>query len=357
MGGDHGLSVTIPAVLQAAQKLPDAHFILVGFKDQIEAALRSATVPNASQFEVLHASEVVTMDDSVEVALRRKKDSSMKVAINCIKQGQADACVSAGNTGALMAISRFVLKMLDGIDRPAIATLLPNQKGTGTTVLDLGANVDCSAKNLMEFAIMGSALAQSIDGLSNPSVGLLNVGEEAIKGNETVKQASQLLQRSNLNFIGNVEGDDIFTGKSDVIVCDGFVGNSVLKSIEGVSRLVNNVMKTEFKRNIFSKLLAILSLPVLKNIRGRLDNRRYNGASLLGLRGVVIKSHGSADVLSFACAIERAYEAVSHNLLAKISNSVQHINQMVHADATAANAPEQTSTPVASSHAAPDSIS
>ena len=328
MGGDSGLAVTIPGTVDVANRYPDTHFLLVGLIDQIEAALDRAKPNDRSQFEIISATEVVTMDDPVEVALRRKKDSSMRVAISCVKNAQADACVSSGNTGALMALSRFILKMLPGIDRPAIATALPNAKGGGTTVLDLGANVDCSAEHLLEFGIMGSALVQAIDHVEAPTVGILNIGQEDIKGNDQVKQAAQLLKASHLNFYGNVEGDDIFKGTTDVIVCDGFVGNAVLKAIEGTAKMIFSQIKGEFKRSLFSKFAALLSIPVFGRLRQRLDNRRYNGAALLGLRGIVFKSHGSADSFAFACAVERARGAVESNLLNKIIHSVDRSNAL-----------------------------
>ena len=267
------------------------------------------------------------MDDPVEVALRRKKDSSMRLAAQAVKDGDADACISAGNTGAWMAISRYVLKTLDGIDRPAIATALPNQKGGATTMLDLGANVDCTAEHLLQFAIMGTALAQADDPAIKPSVGLLNIGEEAIKGNEVVKQAAELLKASNLNFYGNVEGDDIFKGTVDVIVCDGFVGNVVLKSVEGLAKMLASMIRHEFTRNPFTKLAGLIAKPVLNRFRQRVDNRRYNGAALLGLRGVVIKSHGSADAYAFGCALQRARDAVASGLLDRTAQSIAQLTR------------------------------
>ena len=267
------------------------------------------------------------MDDPVEVALRRKKDSSMRLAAQAVKDGDADACISAGNTGAWMAISRYVLKTLDGIDRPAIATALPNQKGGATTMLDLGANVDCTAEHLLQFAIMGTALAQADDPAIKPSVGLLNIGEEAIKGNEVVKQAAELLKASNLNFYGNVEGDDIFKGTVDVIVCDGFVGNVVLKSVEGLAKMLASMIRHEFTRNPFTKLAGLIAKPVLNRFRQRVDNRRYNGAALLGLRGVVIKSHGSADAYAFGCALLRARDAVASGLLDRTAQSIAQLTR------------------------------
>ena len=267
------------------------------------------------------------MDDPVEVALRRKKDSSMRVAAQLVKDGLADACVSAGNTGAWMAISRYVLKTLDGIDRPAIATFLPNQTGGATIMLDLGANVDCTAEHLFQFAIMGIALAQANASGQQPSVGLLNIGEEVIKGNDVVKQTADLLRTSNLNFYGNVEGNDIFKGTVDVVVCDGFVGNVVLKSAEGLARMLGSMIKEEFNRSWLTRLMGLTAMPVLSRFRRRVDNRQYNGAALLGLRGVVIKSHGSADVFGFSCALERASSAVSTGLLDRITASIAQMNQ------------------------------
>ncbi|MDY0309111.1 MAG: phosphate acyltransferase PlsX [Castellaniella sp.] len=314
MGGDHGLPVTIPAAMAFAQACPDTRCLLVGD----EALIRQALLQNAAaagRFEILHASEVVTMHDSVEIALRRKKDSSMRVAAQAVKDGRADAAVSAGNTGAWMAISRYVLKTLDGIDRPAIATALPNQQGGSTTVLDLGANVDCTAEHLLQFGLMGAALVSAVDRRAQPSVGLLNIGEEVIKGNEVVKQAADLLRGSGLNFYGNVEGDDIFKGTVDVVVCDGFVGNAVLKSIEGLARMISVMMREEFRRTPFTMAAGLVAMPVLQRFRARVDNRRYNGAALLGLRGIVIKSHGSADAYAFGQALQRAREAVLNGLL------------------------------------------
>ncbi|MFV0283162.1 MAG: phosphate acyltransferase PlsX [Castellaniella sp.] len=314
MGGDHGLPVTVPAAMAFAQAHPDTRCLLVGDEAMIRQALQQ-NAASAGQFEILHASEVVTMHDSVEVALRRKKDSSMRVAAQAVKDGRADAAVSAGNTGAWMAISRYVLKTLDGIDRPAIATALPNQKGGATTVLDLGANVDCTAEHLLQFGLMGAALVSALDHRVQPSVGLLNIGEEVIKGNEVVKQAADLLRDSGLNFYGNVEGDDIFKGTVDVVVCDGFVGNVVLKSIEGLARMISAMMREEFRRNALTMAAGLVATPVLHRFRDRVDNRRYNGAALLGLRGIVIKSHGSADAYAYGQALQRAREAVLNSLL------------------------------------------
>lgn len=333
MGGDHGLSVTIPAVVNFARKHPDTHFLLAGHVDAIEQALAEEGVRGAGWYDVLPASEVVLMDDPVEVALRRKKDSSMRVAIQAVKDGWADACVSAGNTGALMAVSRYLLKTLDGIDRPAISTSIPNVKGGATTVLDLGANVDCTAEHLLQFAIMGTALVSALDQRRQPTVGLLNIGEEIIKGNEVVKQAAELLRNSGLNFYGNVEGDDICKGTVDVIVCDGFVGNVVLKSIEGVAKMVASMLRAEFTRDVFSMGAGVIARPVLTRLRDKVDNRRYNGAALLGLRGIVVKSHGSADAYAFGYALQRTREAVHNGLLAGTTQAITHLRERMQAAA------------------------
>jgi len=322
MGGDHGPGVTLPACRQFLDHHPEARLLLVGQ----QASLQGFSHDRAT---VVPASEVVTMDDPVEVALRRKKDSSMRVAIQQVKDGAAQAAVSAGNTGALMAIARYLLKTLDGIDRPAIATQLPHAKGGATTVLDLGANVDCTAEHLLQFAIMGAALSQAVDHRERPSVGLLNIGEEVIKGNEVVKEAAELLRNSPLNFYGNVEGNDIFKGTVDVVVCDGFVGNVVLKSVEGLAKMLSSVIREEFKRNLITLLAGAVAKPVLNRLRTRVDNRRYNGAALLGLRGVVIKSHGSADVYAYGFALQRAREAVVSKLLERTAQTVAQITKRV----------------------------
>jgi len=329
MGGDFGLPITIPAAIEFARQTTDTRLLLVGLPDAIEAALSEHRNVARDRFEIVAASEVVTMDDPVEVALRRKKDSSMRLAAQSVKDGRADACVSAGNTGAWMAISRYVLKTLDGIDRPAIATSIPNQTGRATTVLDLGANVDCSAEHLLQFAIMGAALSQAVDHRENPTVGLLNIGEEVIKGNEVVKEAAELLRGSPLNFYGNVEGNDIFKGTVDVVVCDGFVGNVVLKSVEGLAKMLSSIIREEFKRNLITLIAGAVAKPVLNRLRNRVDNRRYNGAALLGLRGVVIKSHGSADVYAFGFALQRAREAVVSKLLERTAQTVAQITKRV----------------------------
>jgi glycerol-3-phosphate acyltransferase PlsX len=319
MGGDHGPHVTVPAALEFQARLPDVDLVLVGLRDALEAELKARGAAAGPRLRVHATSEVVTMDEPPAQALRYKKDSSMRVAVNLVKNGEAHACVSAGNTGALMAISRFVLKTLAGIDRPAIATVLPNMRRGSTYVLDLGANVDCTAEHLLQFAIMGAMLVAAVEHKERPTVGLLNIGAEDIKGNEAVKLAAALLRESGLNFHGNVEGDDIYKGTVDVVVCDGFVGNVALKSSEGVAQLMAAVMREEFSRNPLTKLAALVAMPVIRAFRDRLDHRRYNGASLLGLRGIVIKSHGSADVLAFRHALERAVDEVRNNVPQRIA--------------------------------------
>jgi phosphate acyltransferase len=321
MGGDHGLGVTLPACRAFLDAQPLAQVLLVGLPE----ALGGFAHPRAS---VVAATEVVAMDDPLEVALRKKRDSSMRVAIEQVKSGAAQAAVSAGNTGALMAIARYVLKTLEGIDRPAIAAQMPNAKGGATMVLDMGANVDCTAEHLFQFAVMGSALVSVLNNNENPTVGLLNIGEEVIKGNEIIKKTGELLRSAaksgDLNFTGNVEGGDIFTGLTDIVVCDGFVGNVALKTSEGLATMIGGFLKTEFSRNIFTKTAAIMAYSVLKAFKSRVDHRRYNGAALLGLRGLVFKSHGSADAYAFEQALHKAFEAASHNLLDKVKERIAH---------------------------------
>jgi glycerol-3-phosphate acyltransferase PlsX len=322
MGGDHGPSVTVPAALACLQAHPELALILVGRTEPIEAALREAKVPDVlrSRLRVQLASEVVEMDEAPAQALRRKKDSSMRVAIDLVKAGEAAACVSAGNTGALMATARFVLSTLPGIDRPAIISAMPTMSGGQTWVLDLGANVDCTPQHLLQFGIMGASLVSSLEGKERPTVGLLNIGEESIKGNEAVKQAAELLRASDLNFIGNVEGDSIYRGVVDVVVCDGFVGNVMLKTAEGLVQMIRTALRDEFSRNPFRRLAALFALPVLNAFRRRFDHRRYNGATLVGLRGIVVKSHGSADAFAFEQAIHRAFEEARNGLLERIAS-------------------------------------
>ena len=331
MGGDHGAHVTVPAALEVLRRDSEVNIVLVGLSDVIEAELRVHRVKVDARLRVHHASEVVTMDDPPALALRNKKDSSMRVAINLVKSGEANACISAGNTGALMAISRFVLKMLPGIERPAIASVLPTMHGH-SLVLDLGANVDCSAQHLLQFGIMGAMLVAAVEHRERPTVGLLNIGEEDIKGNEVVKRAAELLRASGLNFHGNVEGDDIYKGTTDVVVCDGFVGNVALKTSEGLAKMIVDLLKQEFRRNIFTKMAGMAAAPVMHAFKKRIDSRRYNGASLLGLRGVVVKSHGGADVFAFEHAIAAAVEEVRNGVLRRITEQVSllHPEQQLH---------------------------
>ena len=326
MGGDHGITVTIPAAVEYLKQNPDDTVVLVGIPDAIETELRAIGVQAGPHLRIHPATEVVGMDESPQSALRGKKDSSMRVSINLIKSGEALACVSAGNTGALMATARYVLKTIPGIDRPAIASYLPTQSGQ-VCMLDLGANTDCSAEHLLQFALMGSTLVTALEHKPNPSIGLLNIGSEDIKGNEVVKQAAELIRVSDLNFYGNVEGNDIFKGTTDVVVCDGFVGNVALKTTEGLAQMLGGFLKEEFSRSIFTKLAALIAMPVLNAFKRRVDHRRYNGASLLGLKGIVVKSHGSADVLAFLCAIERAAEEARGGMLQHIH---EHIEKWHH---------------------------
>lgn len=321
MGGDHGPSVTVPAALEILTKHPVVKIILVGQNEVLQQALHKQRATISDRLAIHHASQTVEMDELPSQALRGKKDSSMRVAINLVKDGTADACVSAGNTGALMATARFVLKTLPGIDRPAIISALPTEKGQ-THVLDLGANVDTTAEHLFEFAVMGSVLTSAVENIERPTVALLNIGEEEIKGNDHVKEAARLISASNLNYIGFVEGDDIFSGAADVVVCDGFVGNVALKSTEGAARMIRHFMKQEFQRNVLTRMIAVVAMPVLKSLRRRIDPRRYNGASFVGLQGIVIKSHGNADTFAFANAINEALIEVEKNVPERIRNQL-----------------------------------
>ncbi len=325
MGGDHGPSVTLPACRSFLDAHPQAELILVGTPGALAPA---ASWQRCTQ---VHATEVVAMDDSIEIALRRKRDSSMRVALQQLKPegdvpAAAQACVSAGNTGALMAVARYLLKTLEGIDRPAIATVLPNRNDGYTTVLDLGANVDCTPEHLLQFAIMGGALVSAVDGKSEPLIGLLNIGEEMIKGSDTIKRTGELLRAAAaaglLRFHGNVEGNDIFKGTCDVVVCDGFVGNVLLKTSEGLASMLSEFIKQEFTRNVFTKAAAVVAMPVLNRFKARVDPRRYNGAALLGLRGLVFKSHGSADAFAFEQALGRAYDAARNRLLDRVHDRI-----------------------------------
>ncbi|MEQ1668027.1 MAG: phosphate acyltransferase PlsX, partial [Sulfuriferula sp.] len=307
---------------------PDLNIILVGVSDAISAQLAALKACADTRLRIHHASEVVGMDESPALAMRNKKDSSMRVAINLVKAGEAGACVSAGNTGALMATARFVLKMLPGIERPAIASELPTIKGR-TFVLDLGANVDCTAEHLLQFGIMGAMLVSALDQRDAPSVGLLNIGEEEIKGNDVVKQAAELLRHSGLNFYGNIEGDDIYKGTTDVVVCDGFVGNVALKTSEGLAKMISTMLREEFNRNVITKIAGLIALPVLKAFKKRVDPRRYNGATLLGLRGVVVKSHGGADRYAFEHAIRQAAREVQNNVQQRITEKMTALQKEV----------------------------
>ena len=330
MGGDHGPASTLPACQAFLEKHADVELVLVGSE--------SVLAPTRSWPRCHHvvATEVVTMDDPIEIALRRKRDSSMRVAIQQLRDGAqhpAHACVSAGNTGALMALSRFLLKTLDGIDRPAIAAVMPNRRGAYTTVLDLGANVDCSPEHLLQFAVMGSALVAAVEGRAEPTVGLLNIGEEAIKGSDVIKRASDVLRTAGaagqINFKGNVEGNDIYKGTVDVVVCDGFVGNVLLKTSEGLAAMLSEMIREEFTRGAFSKAAALVAMPVLNRFKRRVDPRRYNGAALLGLRGLVFKSHGSADAYAFEQALARAYDAARNRLLDRVHDRIGPAMQAV----------------------------
>jgi len=321
MGGDHGPSVTVPASLQFLEQRADSRVILVGLEGPLGAALAKTRSSAKDRISVHACTEVVAMDDPPAEALRRKKDSSMRVAINLVKDGEAQACVSAGNTGALMAIARFVLKTLPGIDRPAIASQLPTRKGV-TTALDLGANVNCTPAQLVQFAVMGSALATAVEGIERPTVGLLNIGEEDIKGNDVVKETAELLKSAPINFHGNVEGDDLYRGTTDVVVCDGFVGNVALKVSEGLVVMLYEFLRSEFTANPARKLAALMAMPALSAFKKRVDPRRYNGATLVGLKGVVVKSHGSADITGFMHALMKANAEVVGDVLSKIAREI-----------------------------------
>ncbi len=342
MGGDHGVGTTLPACRAFLDKHPQAELVLVGAAAAIEPA---RAWPRCT---LVAATEVVTMDDPVEVALRKKRDSSMRVALQQLKLGDgggAHVCVSAGNTGALMAVARYLLKTLEGIDRPAIATVMPNRRDGYTTVLDLGANVDCTPEHLLQFALLGSALVAAMDGKAEPTVGLLNIGEEAIKGSETIKRAGELLRAAgeagHIHFHGNVEGNDIFKGTVDIVVCDGFVGNVLLKTSEGLASMLGDFIKQEFTRNPLSRLAALLAMPVLQRFKRRMDHRRYNGAALLGLRGLVFKSHGSADAYAFEQALARAYDAARNRLLDRVQDRIGDTRQVGSTAPPAAGAPSE----------------
>lgn len=322
MGGDYGPTVTVPAAIAAVQAEPDLNLTLVGQKQILSDALAANGAPQNERLTIHHASEVVDMDESPAQALRKKKNSSMRVAINLVHDGHSQACVSAGNTGALMATARFVLKTLPGISRPAIVSRLPGLRGA-TYMLDLGANVDCSAGLLLQFGVMGSILVEHVQGISRPRVALLNIGVEDIKGNDTIKLAAELFRASNLNYQGFIEGDELYTGAVDVVVCDGFVGNVALKASEGLAQVITESLREEFKRNWWRQLSALFALPALNGLRRRFDPRRYNGATLIGLHGTVIKSHGGADALAFQTAISEAITEVRKQVTEKIIAELQ----------------------------------
>lgn len=324
MGGDYGVAITIPASLECLKSNPDLKLILVGDKDVLNQHLGENLTVYQDRLTIKHASQYVEMHESPSKALKNKKDSSMRVAINLVHEGHADACVSAGNTGALMATARFVLKMMPGIDRPGIISTLPSIFGH-THVLDLGANVDCTADHLFQFAVMGNEVVKAVENIENPRIGLLNIGEEEVKGNEQVKAAAKLLENSTLNYIGFVEGNSLNAGniKVDLIVCDGFVGNVALKSIEGAAKMIGSMLKESFSKSIFAKLAGLAAYPVLKSFKDRIDPRLYNGASFLGLKGLVIKSHGGADALAFKTAIQLAELEIKKDVIRKISEQVE----------------------------------
>ncbi len=323
-GGDHGPAVVVPAALRVLAEFDGLHVILVGERAQLERTVPSQGAAIRDRLSIRHASQTVAMDDLPSQALRTKKDSSMRVAVDLVKAGLADACVSAGNTGALMATARFVLRTLPGIDRPAIVSSLPTMRGH-THLLDLGANVDSTPGQLFQFAVMGSVLTNAVDNVAHPRVGLLNIGEEEMKGNQRVRETARLLAGSELNYVGFVEGDDIFRGTADVIVCDGFVGNVALKSSEGVAHMISHYLKQEFTGNFYGRIAALVARPVLNRLRRKIDPRRYNGASLVGLRGIVVKSHGGADVLAFSNAIREAVAEVQKNVPARISRLLESV--------------------------------
>lgn len=325
MGGDHGPPVIVPAAFQALEEQPELRLVLVGDRSILEREIAGHSSVHADRLSIVHASQQVRMDELPSQALRTKKDSSMRVAIDLVKRGDAHACVSAGNTGALMATARFVLKTLPGIDRPAIIAALPSVTGH-THVLDLGANVESTPRQLFQFAVMGSVLVNAVDNIPRPTVGLLNIGQEEMKGNESVKEAAQLLAASDIHYVGFVEGDDIYRGTANIVVCDGFVGNVALKSSEGVASMIAHFIRQEFRRNVWSRAAGLIAFPVLRAFRRRIDPREYNGASFVGLRGIVIKSHGSADVIAFSRAISEALAEIRKNVPKRIS---QHLESML----------------------------
>lgn len=326
MGGDHGPHVTVPSVIDYLRQDQETDIVLVGIRDAIEAELKTLDVTPGPRLRIHPASEVVGMDEPPALALRNKKDSSMRVSIELVKSGEAHACVSAGNTGALLATSRFVLKTIPGIDRPALAVILPTITGH-TYVLDLGANINCTAEHLLQFGVMGATLVSSVENIADPSIGLLNIGEEDIKGNDVVKRAAELFRASKLNFYGNIEGNDIYKGTTNIVVCDGFVGNVALKTSEGLAQMLASYLREEFRRNLLTRLAGVVAMPVINAFKKRVDHRQYNGASLLGLRGIVIKSHGSADKVAFCSAIKRAVDEVRGGMIRHLG---EHIELLEH---------------------------
>ena len=338
MGGDHGPGVTVPASIDFLASDADATLLLVGRPEALATELKRHRAADDPRLAVVAATEVIAMDEDVRTAIRTKKHSSMRIAIDLVKTGRAHACVSAGNTGALMGTAKFVLKTLPGIDRPAFCAVLPTRVGH-VYALDLGANADCTPEHLLQFAIMGATLVSAMEGKVRPSVGLLNIGSEEIKGNEVVKKAGELLRASSLNFYGNVEGNDIFKGTTDVVVCDGFAGNVALKASEGVAKMLGDFLKEEYTRSIFTRFAALVSYPVIQRFRRRVDHRRYNGAALLGLRGIVVKSHGSADRLAFARALERAATEARNGLIERIGEEIARLHALGPLGAPLAGAP------------------
>ena len=326
MGGDHGPGVTVPACLDFLASDSDARLLLVGRVDALAAELKRHGASSHPAVELVEATEVVAMDEDVRSAIRTKKHSSMRIAIDLVKDGRAQACVSAGNTGALMGTAKFVLKTLPGIERPAFCAVLPTRAGGEVYALDLGANADCTPEQLLQFAVMGATLVTAMGGKPNPTVGLLNIGSEELKGNDVVKRAGELLRASAINFHGNVEGDDIYKGTTDVVVCDGFAGNIALKASEGVAKMMGDFLREEYTRNLFSRFAALVSYPVIRRFRRRVDHRRYNGAALLGLKGIVVKSHGSADRLAFRHALARAATEARSGLLERIGAQISRVH-------------------------------
>ena len=330
MGGDHGVHITVPACLRFLDETPDVNIVLVGDEEGIYKQIGSNLSKYSARIDVVHTTQVVGMDEAPQSAMRTKRNSSMRVAINLIKETKANAVISAANTGALMAIARYVLRTMEGIDRPAIAKLLPTVKGE-VCVLDLGANIECAPEHLLQFGVMGAQLMRGVTGKESPSIGVLNIGSEEIKGNETVKKAAELLRKTDLNFYGNVEGDDIFKGIVDVVVTDGFTGNVSLKTTEGVAKMISFFLKEEFTRTWWTKLIALMSFPVLKRLKKRFDPSKYNGAVLLGLNGLVVKSHGGADVDGFYYALKQAHHEVEGGVIELLQNYLQQ-NKHIFAD-------------------------